>query len=224
MFGRQTPGMMIRNPAGQPVVILGVVRTRLTEAGQPRRPTIYYGFINIDQSDAPRPIRDAHFRVPVDPPAAAIELSANIVSAGYFFALDMPSISGQNFPGIRIPGQGRVAVINQEAADLYFSGKPLGAGVIDDTGLRTEIIGVVKSQVFGTFEQHAAPTIYFPMWQDCPPEMTLLLKNSTWNRAMAADLRRRVESVPGRGPAPAAIHTSTLSWLSPPLPRCALRS
>lgn len=69
-----------------------------------------------------------------------------------------------------------MGVINQEAADLYFSGKPLDVGVIDDGGVRTEIIGVVKSQVFGTFEQHAEPTIYLPMWQDCPLRMTLILK------------------------------------------------
>ena len=37
----------------------------------------------------------------------------------------------------------RVAVINQEAADLYFDGKAVGSAVIDDIGRRTEIIGVV---------------------------------------------------------------------------------
>jgi hypothetical protein len=61
-----------------------------------------------------------------------------------------------------------VGVTNQEAADLNFNGKPLGAGVIDDSGVRTEIIGVVRSQVFGTFEQHAEPTIYFPMCKTVP--------------------------------------------------------
>jgi hypothetical protein len=98
-------------------------------------------------------------------------------------------------------------VINQEAANLYFNGIPLGAAVIDDRGVRTEIIGVVRSQVFGTFEQHAEPAIYFPMWQDCPPRMTLILRDSKWNSGIAADLRRRIENVPGRGPAPIAINT-----------------
>ena len=72
----------------------------------------------------------------------------------------------------------RAAVINQEAADLYFKGKPLGAGVIDERGIRTQIIGVVRSQVFGTFEQHAEPTIYFSMGQVPVPRMTLMLKDS----------------------------------------------
>jgi len=116
-------------------------------------------------------------------------------------------IAGQTFPEDPIPGQGRVGVINQEAADFYLNGKPLGAGVIDDRGVRTEIIGVVRSQVFGTFEQHAEPTIYFPMWQDCPPRMTLILKDSKWNSSMAAGLRHRIENVPGHGSVPITINT-----------------
>jgi hypothetical protein len=88
-------------------------------------------------------------------------------------------------------------VINQEAADLYFERKALGSGVIDDNGVRTEIIGVVQSQAVGTFEQHAGPTIYFPIWQDCPARMTLMLKGSQWNSGIAAHLRHEVENVAG---------------------------
>jgi ABC-type antimicrobial peptide transport system permease subunit len=100
-----------------------------------------------------------------------------------------------------------VAVVDQEAADLYFNGKPSGAAVIDDTGVRTEIIGVVGSQAFGTFEQHAEPTIYFPMWQDCPPRMTLIVRDTKLNSEILADLRRKIENVPGRSLAPVAIST-----------------
>ena len=111
----------------------------------------------------------------------------------------MPVISGRTFSGDRIADGERAAVINQEATDLYFNGKPLGAGVIDERGVRTRIIGVVRSQVFGAFEQHAEPTIYFPMGQDPVPRMTLMLKDSQWNNAFAADLRHKIESVSGQG-------------------------
>ena len=118
----------------------------------------------------------------------------------------MPLIAGHTFPE-HGSGQGRMAVINQEAADLYFNGKPLGAGVIDDSGSRAEIIGEVKSQVFGTFEQHAEPAIYFLMWQDCPPRMTLILKYSKWSSGVAADLRQKIQNVPGGSSAPIGIGT-----------------
>jgi ABC-type antimicrobial peptide transport system permease subunit len=205
LFGPQTAGVVIQDAANQPIEIIGVVKRRSNEAIQKPLPTIYYGF--IDRSDAPSPIRQAHFRIPLVPPVTGIELSADVVSANYFGALDMTLIAGQKFPEHRIPGHGRVGVINQEAADLYFNGKPLGAGVIDDGGVRTEIIGVVRSQVFGTFEQHAEPAIYFPMWQDCPPRMTLMLKDSKRNRGILDDLRNKIENVPGHSPAPVAINT-----------------
>jgi ABC-type lipoprotein release transport system permease subunit len=205
LFGRQTAGMVIGDADDLPIEIIGVVKRKPDNSKQRPRPTIYYDY--LDQSDAPPPIRDAHFRVPLNPPGAPIELSANAVSANYFTALGMPLIAGQSFHENRIPGQGRVGVINQEAADLYFNTKPLGAAVIDNSGLRTAIIGVVRPQVFGTFEQRAEPAIYFPVREDAPPRMTLILKDSKWNNAIADDLRHTIENVPGRGPGPIAIDT-----------------
>ena len=205
LFGLQTAGVVIRDPAGLPIEIIGVVKRKSNDAIQQSDPTIYYGY--TDHSNAPSPIRHAQFRIPVAPLIAGMDLNVNVVSANYFDALGLPLIAGQKFSARPIPGLGRVGVINQEAANLFFNGKPLGAAVIDDRGIRTEIIGVVKSQVFGTFEQHAEPTIYFPMWQDCPPRMTLILKDAKWNSGILADLRRNIENVPGRSSAPVGINT-----------------
>jgi ABC-type antimicrobial peptide transport system permease subunit len=205
LFERQTAGVVIQDSSGLPVEVIGIFKRKSDDPKQQRRPTIYLGY--SDQSHVPSPIRNVQFRVPLAPPTDGIELNANVVSENYFGALDMPPIAGQEFHGGRLFGQGRVGIINQEAADLYFNGRPIGAGVIDDRGVRTEIIGVVGSQVFGTFEQHAEPTIYFPMGQDCPPRMTLMLKDSKWNSSMAADLQHKIENVPGHGPIPLAINT-----------------
>jgi hypothetical protein len=79
------------------------------------------------------------------------------------------------------------------------------------TGIATEIIGVVGSQVFGTFQQHAEPAIYFPMWQERPPRMTLILKTSKWNGRLLADLRHRIESVPGQLTSPSDSKGSILA-------------
>jgi predicted lysophospholipase L1 biosynthesis ABC-type transport system permease subunit len=104
-------------------------------------------------------------------------------------------------------GQCRVGLINQEAADLYFGGKPIGASVIDERGVRTSIVGVVMSKPFGMFQQHAEPTLYLPIWQDCPFRMTLILNTSGWSRRVMADLRRRIASVPGGDATPPLIRT-----------------
>jgi putative ABC transport system permease protein len=122
----------------------------------------------------------------------------DVVSPSYFNALGLSLVAGRQFPERQMPGHVRVGVINQEAADLYFSGKPLGADVIDNQGVRTEIIGVVRSRVLGTFQRHAEPTIYFPMQQDCIPRMTLILEGSKGNARILTDLRRKIEPIPGR--------------------------
>jgi putative ABC transport system permease protein len=98
-------------------------------------------------------------------------------------------------------------VINEEAADLYFGGKAVGAAVIDDSGRRTEIIGVAHSTRLGTFEPPAKPAIYFPMAQDCPRGMTLILGARNVNRHLLTKLNTMIENVPGRGPAPVLVRT-----------------
>ena len=207
IFGPQTIGAVIRDSGDVPIQIIGIVKRKSGDAKRPKRPTIYYGL--IEQSSAPHSIGNVRFRIPLEVPLTGVELNANTVSASYFSALDMQRIAGQIFPEIPDLGRERVAVINQEAADLYFNGKPMGASVIDESGVRTEIAGVVRSQVFGTFEQHAEPAIYFPMRQrqDCPARMTLILQHAQWNNGIAADLRRRIEMVPGRAAVPVAINT-----------------
>ena len=200
LFGRDTVGVVIKDSNDQPVEIIGVVK-RKAGGAEERRATIFYDY--VDQAKAP--IREAMFHVPLAAPHAEIELNANVVSAEYFSALDMSVIAGRTFRGDSMAG--REGVINQEAADLYFDGKPVGAETLNDRGVRTEIIGVVRSQVFGTFEQRAEPTIYFPMGPDCPPQMTLMLHDAKWDSGIEGELRRTIGNVPGRGAGAIGITT-----------------
>ena len=205
LFGPETVGMTIREPSGLPVEIIGVVKNGSTQLSnerraKQRRATVYY---YTDHSEISAPIKGAHFRAPVVSPLTSAELSGNVVSPGYFNALDLSLAAGRHFAAHQMPGQGRVGIVNQEAADLYFNGKPVGAGIIDDQGAVTEIIGVVRSRALGTFEKHAEPAIYFPMQQDCAARMTLILEGSKVNTRTLATLRLKIES----GAAPVVIET-----------------
>ncbi|HEY1902689.1 MAG TPA: ABC transporter permease [Terracidiphilus sp.] len=204
LFGPQTVGMTILDPSGLPVEIIGVVKSSSAYTSNQRRATVYY---YADHAEVPRPIQDAHFRAPVVSPLPSTELSVNVVSPSYFNALDLSLVAGHQFPDHQMPGQVRVGVINQEAADLYFSGKPVGAEITDDRGVRTEIVGVVRSRALNTFQQHEEPAIYFPMQQDCAQRMTLILDDSKVNKRTLAKLRRNIESVPGRDSVPLVIET-----------------
>ena len=206
LFAGNTAGRKIQDAAGLPVEIIGVVPEKMRQGAKANRPTIYY---NATARTGPPPARiaGAHFRAPILSQLANAELDVNVVSPSYFDALRVSLIAGQRFTGHSIPGECRVAVINQEAAALYFAGQPVGSAVIDDQGIRTAIIGVVYSRPLSTFQRHAEPAIYFPMWQDFLPRMTLIAGARNVNSAMLADLRGRIESVPGHGRAPVVIKT-----------------
>jgi putative ABC transport system permease protein len=98
-------------------------------------------------------------------------------------------------------------VINQEAAELYFGGRAVGAAVIDGAGRRTEIVGVVHAPLLRASQRRVEPAIYFPMGQDFLPLMTLILGAREPNDAMLASVRRAIEAVPGARPGDAVVTT-----------------
>jgi ABC-type antimicrobial peptide transport system permease subunit len=206
LFDRNTVGRTIQDAAGLPVEIIGVVAEKGTHARKESRPMIYYNHAD-ENGPAPDRVASARFHAPARSELATGELDANVVSPGYFGAMGSPLIAGRVFTDRPTSGQCRVGVVNQEAADLYFGGNAVGAAVIDEQGIRTVIIGVVHSRLFGTFQRRAEPAIYFPMSQDAPSRMTLIASARKVNGPILADLRRGIESVPGHGPAPVMIET-----------------
>jgi ABC-type antimicrobial peptide transport system permease subunit len=206
LFDRNTVGRAIQDAAGLPVEIIGVVAEKGSHARKASRPTIYY---NHTDQNGPAPDRaaSAHVRAPVRSELVSAELDANVVSPGYFSAMGLPLIAGRVFTDHPMSGECRVGVVNQEAADLYFGGNAVGAAVIDEQGVRTAIVGVVRSKLFGIFQRRAEPAIYFPMSQDALSRMTLIASARKVSGPILADLRRWIESVPGRGPAPVMIET-----------------
>jgi ABC-type lipoprotein release transport system permease subunit len=207
LFGAETVGRSIRDAAELPVEIIGVfaMRKGTSEAAR-RQPTIYF-YQGDENGPHPERIGLAHFRAPIVSKLQQIELDSNVVSPGYFAAMGWPLVAGRIFPDDPKPRGCRVAVVNQEAADLYFHGKAIGASVIDDSGRRTEIIGVVHSVPLGTFQSRVEPAIYFPMAQDFPTYMTLILGAREVSGPLLQKLRSEISAVPGRGRAPVAVKT-----------------
>lgn len=202
LFGAGTAGRSLFDAAGFPVEIIGVAGT---SKGLGATPTIYYF-----QADEKGPHWErsglAHFRTPIASKLQQVELDSNVVSASYFGVMGWAVVAGRVFPATELRGC-RVGVVNQEAADLYFNRKAVGASVIDEVGRRTEIIGVVHSTPLGTFQRRVEPAIYFPMTQDFQPYMTLILGSQKVAGPLLQELLRKIESVPGRGPAPVLVKT-----------------
>jgi putative ABC transport system permease protein len=100
----------------------------------------------------------------------------------------------------------RVGVINQEAAERYFGGHAVGGSVIDGSGRRTSILGVVPSRMLGTSQRRVEPALYLPMDQDFHPRMTLILDTRDASAALVASVRRALGAVTG-GAAPPVVRT-----------------
>jgi ABC-type antimicrobial peptide transport system permease subunit len=206
LFDSNTVGRIVQDPTGLPVEVIGVVEEKARNNAMESRPTIYYN--HADQTtQAPERIALARFRAPVPSELVTAQLDTNVVSPNYFEAMGLTLITGQEFTSRPTARECRVGVVNQEASDLYFNGKPVGAAVIDDRGIRTAIVGAVRSKPLGALQRHAEPAIYLPMSQDCRPRMTLIAGARKVNGPMLADLRRRIESVQGGGRAPIVITT-----------------
>lgn len=206
LFNGDAVGRSIEDPAGQRVVIIGVVATRtVARTAAPSHPTIYY---YAEQIGTPLDrVGPARFRVPVRPGPGRAVLEANVVSASYFDAMGLAPAAGKVFPDDPAPHTCRVGVINQEAAELYFGGNAVGGAVIDGGGHRTEIVGVVHSAVLRASQRRAEPAIYFPMAQDFLPRMTMILDAREANEATLTSVRGRFGAVPGGGPGGPAVTT-----------------
>jgi hypothetical protein len=92
LFGRDTVGRTIQEPAWYPVEIIGIVAEKFQHARG--RPTIYY---NDVPGTPPAPAAGARFHAPVTSELPGAELGVNVVSQGYFGALGASVMAGRMF-------------------------------------------------------------------------------------------------------------------------------
>jgi predicted permease len=200
LFDTDPIGRSITDASGAPAVIIGVVRMRKSEGGDPAPPTIYY-YAN-QQRPPLEPGGPTKFRAPAAPPLLRAAFDTTIVSPGYLDVMGVTTAAGRTSPEHRANRACSVAVVNEEAAEQYFGGDAVGAAVIDRLGRRTEIVGVVRSERLQTFQRRVEPAIYFPMADHYMPRMTLVLGAQNADDRMVEAVRRAVNGVPGNGALP----------------------
>jgi len=208
LFGGDTAGRTLEDPGSHlPVEVIGVVAMQnSTQAARKNRPTLYHDYTGHNATPPSR-ITGVRFSAATVSVLARAELETNIVSPGYFDAVGVKLIAGQGFTDHAKSTACRIGIVNQEAADLYFGGKAVGAAVINQQGQRTGIIGVVHSEPFGTFQRRMEPALYLPMSQDVLTRMSMIVHVRNVNGPLLADVRRRLEAVPGHGPGPVLVRT-----------------
>ncbi len=114
---------------------------------------------------------------------------------------------GRVFEPEPAPSDCRAGVLNREAADLYFGGKPVGGAIIDGSGRRIQIIGVVESSVLRAAQKRTEPGLYTSTTQDFVPILTLILGAQRADDDTLAAVLRGAESVEGGRVTPAGVRT-----------------
>lgn len=210
IFDGNAVGQVLIDPAGDRVEVIGVVRLRPDGAGAPHRPTVLY---YSEQTGPPRDrLGAAAFKVPAVRSEVNGYLDTLVVSNEYFDVAGAPLIAGAS-PADAAGAPGcRHGVISDEAAQMYFGGSAVGGAVIDLAGVRTEIVGVVRSSPLRGTARPPQPTLYLPLAQDftllpvtreLTTRVTMLVRGPGAADDRLPDLQRRLDAVTGGGAPPA---------------------
>ena len=185
-FGDAAVGRWLRSQAGERFEIVGVV-------GTPARsePVVYF---YPEQGDS---VGAAVMQF--DVPAGAFHrgiLNTNAVSENYFQVMG-GSVEGAADGADRSETRCRTGIVNQETADLYFDGEAVGGAVIDASGQRTTIVGVVQEVAVGAWQRDIPPTVYFRHADEYSPHATLVLAAAAATPAKLEEAHRRLTAVSG---------------------------
>jgi predicted permease len=98
----------------------------------------------------------------------------NVVSAGYFESLGIPSIRGRGFTAADAPASPRVAVVTRSLADQLWPGAdPIGRALTTGGGA-LEVVGVVADNTYvSVMELAPPPSFYMPLSQNYEALFTL---------------------------------------------------
>ena len=127
--------------------------------------------------------------------SAGRNIMTNVVSPGYFNALNIGFVEGRNFDERdKIKAQ-PVVVINQRMAELWNGesavGKRIFLGTDSHDGI--EVIGVVKTGKYRNLAEDPRPFMYFPISQRRPGIMTLVARTNGDPRNFVGAIRHELQ-------------------------------
>jgi putative ABC transport system permease protein len=122
------------------------------------------------------------------------------VTPGYFRALGIPILAGQDVSDSDLAGRPRVAVVNVAFAQEYFPGEdPMGRRFRDGPNRSdqpwTTIVGVVASSHHEDLSKAAVPEIFVPFSQRPLNRITVTLRTTGQPELMSAFLREQVHAI-----------------------------
>jgi ABC-type antimicrobial peptide transport system permease subunit len=193
-FDGDAVGRSLEDVLGSAVQIIGVLAS--PPNGMAARPALFY----YDQQN-PAGVgveRERVFRGPrLAARKSAVTMDANVTSPEYFDVFADPPIAGRAYGAADRGTACRVAVVSEEAALTVFDGRAVGAAVMDASGDRIEIVGVVRAEALGATRRGAASTIFLPLAQSYRQAMVLAMRTADVSPALSASAESRLGAVGG---------------------------
>jgi predicted permease len=147
-------------------------------------------------------------------PDASDEVAADwdVVTNGYFDALQMPIVRGRGFDARDRAGAALVAIVNEALAERVWPGEnPIGRVLLQEAERGTErpleIVGVARNAKYRTIGEPPRNFIYVPIAQQFMSEVTFYARRSS-DGSLINDLRAAVAAFDPNLP---VIHTQTLA-------------
>lgn len=141
-----------------------------------------------------------------------VEADWDVVSPGYFEALQLPIVQGRSFGSQDREGAPLVAIVNQTLAEQVWPGQDaVGRFLLQGTGPDSErplqIVGVARDSKYRSVSDRGVGFIYVPLTQQFLSDVTFYVRSASGQPA-ANDLRRAVAEFDPMLP---VIHTDTLA-------------
>lgn len=139
----------------------------------------------------------------IEPPKgqSALSIRQNIVSPGYFVAMDIQLVRGRDFNTLDVMSGARVIIINETMAHLYWPNGDAVSRPVDlvnsATGARepATVIAVAHDSKYVTLKETTPPYLYLPLAQQRAGEMTLIARGSLDEGTLAGITRDLVREI-----------------------------
>ncbi|HKR11322.1 MAG TPA: ABC transporter permease [Pyrinomonadaceae bacterium] len=130
--------------------------------------------------------------------SAGRTIMTNVISAGFFRAMQIPLVDGRDFDDRDRVGAQRVIIVNQQMAEMLWPGesavgKRVSVGVENRDLI--EVVGVVKTGKYRNLAEDPKPYFYYPMTQRRPAAMALVMRTNVDSRSLAGAIRKEVQGL-----------------------------
>jgi putative ABC transport system permease protein len=130
--------------------------------------------------------------------SAGRTIMTNVISPGFFRAMQIPFVEGRDFDDRDQLKSQRVVIINQKMAEMLWPGESaVGKRILIGAESREpkEVVGVVKTGKYRNLAEDPKPYFYYPMSQQRPASMDLVMRTNVDPRGLVSAIRKEVQNI-----------------------------